>query len=281
MRLIVSLLGLNRIFSFFNLFVYVWLLCSSVSFADELNVEALRNKGVYNNNTIQNQNGIRNYQMLGSKGNVFRVFYPAGSYDPRSMKEMQQPYGGMNFKWSPQSLRGRQCALIQYSVRFPDDFDFVKGGKLPGLYGGIGNSGGVIPDGYDGFSVRLIWGKNGIGKVYAYIPQTQNIQKWGVGIADSKWSFTRGKWETITLQIKLNSVGLSNGKMKLWLNNQLVIDRTNIVYRKSNNLSLDGVMFSTFFGGNNSSFAPKRDQYIDFRNIKMADSFSKEMSCEI
>lgn len=278
MRLTVLLPGLSKIPRFVNLYIYLCMFLPWVSFADELNIEALKYKGP-DNSMIQNQEGIRNYLMLGSKGNMFRVFYPAGSYDPQSMKKMRQPYGGMNFKWLPQSLRGRQCALIQYSLRFPDDFDFVKGGKLPGLYGGIGNSGGNIPNGYDGFSIRLIWQKNGVGKIYAYIPQTQNFQKWGVGITDSIWSFTRGKWDTITLKVKLNSVGLSNGEIKLWFNNKLVIDRSNIIYRKSNELSLDGVMFSTFFGGNNSSFAPRNKQFIDFKNIRVIDHFSREMSC--
>lgn len=278
MQFIASPRGSRKIYRCISYFVFIWFLLPSLCLADELNLEVLRGKGL-NSRLLKNREGIRNYSILDTE-NSFRVFYPAGSYDPESMKKKRQPYGGMNFKWLPQSLRGKQCALIQYSVRFPVDFDFVKGGKLPGLYGGIGNSGGKIPNGYDGFSVRLIWQKFGIGKVYAYIPQTDILQKWGVGITDTKWSFTRGQWDTITLKVKMNSVGFSDGEIKLWLNDKLVIDRTNIEYRKSNSLTLDGIMFSTFYGGNNPSFSPNSKQYVDFKNIKIADSFSEKMSCK-
>jgi hypothetical protein len=50
---------------------------------------------------------------------------------------------------------------LSYYVRFSENFDFVKGGKLPGLFGGVGNSGGEIPDGTDGFSTRFMWRRNG------------------------------------------------------------------------------------------------------------------------
>src|SRR5690606_28907803 len=36
-------------------------------------------------------------------------------------------------------------ARLRYKVFIPKDFDFVKGGKLPGLAGGSANTGGHIP----------------------------------------------------------------------------------------------------------------------------------------
>lgn len=55
------------------------------------------------------------------------MYYPAGSFDPQSMKSKHLPSGGMNFKWAPFYSRNKECAIIQYSVRFPKSFDFVKG----------------------------------------------------------------------------------------------------------------------------------------------------------
>ena len=57
--------------------------------------------------------------------------------------------------------------LLTYEVAFDTYFDWVKGGKLPGLRGGLnstGCSGGNKADGLDCFSSRLMWRKNGAGE---------------------------------------------------------------------------------------------------------------------
>src|SRR3546814_13585034 len=50
-----------------------------------------------------------------------------------------------------------KVSCLHYRVRFPEDFDFNKGGKLPGLYAGEAPSGGEKVSGEDGWSIRLMW----------------------------------------------------------------------------------------------------------------------------
>lgn len=96
----------------------------------------------------------------GHDCNVLRVVYPAGSTAPRHKNNV----GGLNFYAQPLSIdstarRVKTTTTLSYEVRFSDDFDWVKGGKLPGLYGGRGASGGLRED-QDleaGFSARLMW----------------------------------------------------------------------------------------------------------------------------
>lgn len=242
----------------------------------EINQHSFLSYSKYKYSEVENKSGIRNYKFINDSKNEFRVFYPAGSYDPGSMKRKSLPIGGMNFKWIPQEISNSRCALIQYSVRFPENFDFVKGGKLPGLFGGIGNTGGKVPNGFDGFSVRLLWRKNGLGSVYAYLPSSH---KWGERIGKNEWSFRRGIWERITLLVSLNDVGINNGVIKVWLNDKKVIEVDDLLFRASSNLKINGVLFSTFYGGNNASFAPVLDQYIDFSNIVVSKAISSEMRC--
>lgn len=53
---------------------------------------------------------------------------------------------------------------MAYSVFFPVGFNFVKAGKLPGLYGGrTGCSGGSAAE--NCFSSRLMWRTGGKGEV--------------------------------------------------------------------------------------------------------------------
>jgi hypothetical protein len=47
---------------------------------------------------------------------------------------------------------------FEYDVMFGDNFDFVRGGKLPGLGGGTSKGSGRTPEEYqNGFSARLMW----------------------------------------------------------------------------------------------------------------------------
>ncbi|MDH8378241.1 hypothetical protein QIG63_27580, partial [Klebsiella pneumoniae] len=58
---------------------------------------------------ILNIEGIRNYYVFDEKEGAFRVYYPAGSFDPQSMKSKHLPSGGMNFKWAPFYSRNKEC----------------------------------------------------------------------------------------------------------------------------------------------------------------------------
>ena len=57
--------------------------------------------------------------------------------------------------------------LLSYEVAFEANFDWVKGGKLPGLRGGLatsGCSGGSKSNGGSCFSSRVMWRQNGAGE---------------------------------------------------------------------------------------------------------------------
>lgn len=57
--------------------------------------------------------------------------------------------------------------LVTYEVAFDAGYDWVKGGKLPGLRGGLnstGCSGGNAANGQDCFSTRVMWRQNGAGE---------------------------------------------------------------------------------------------------------------------
>jgi hypothetical protein len=57
--------------------------------------------------------------------------------------------------------------MVSYELAFDSNFDWVKGGKLPGLRGGLnstGCSGGNQADGLSCFSTRLMWRRDGEGE---------------------------------------------------------------------------------------------------------------------
>ncbi|THG99990.1 hypothetical protein EW145_g7158 [Phellinidium pouzarii] len=94
-----------------------------------------------------------------SNGAVFAVTYDAGTYSHGT--------GGAQFYATFGGSAGFEAMLLSYDIMFDEDFDWVKGGKLPGLRGGPKTnscSGGNEPTGSDCFSSRLMWRADGAGE---------------------------------------------------------------------------------------------------------------------
>lgn len=93
-------------------------------------------------------------------GPVMQVTYPAGSLHLNGGTQMYS-------LWNTSDGSALNSMLLSYELAFDAGFDWVKGGKLPGLRGGPnpdGCSGGNQPNGSDCFSTRLMWRTNGQGE---------------------------------------------------------------------------------------------------------------------
>ncbi len=214
--------------------------------------------------------GFDNFELLpmadGPFDHVLRVHYPVGTASPSVSRQTDTPLGGAQF-YGDLFLPARTQLRLSYYVRFAEGFDFVKGGKLPGLFGGIGASGGNVPDGTDGFSARLMWRKNGQGEVYAYLPTSDAH---GTSIGRGAWRFQSGIWYKLEQEIKLNTPDQADGEIRIWVNDNLVLEQSEIVFRTANSLEIDGIFFSTFFGGGDPSWATPKDTYVDFANFSVS-----------
>jgi hypothetical protein len=195
-------------------------------------------------------------------GTLLRVAYPAGSAS-RSAGGID---GGMQAYL--QLPGGPVDALeLTYQVRFPPGFDFVKGGKLPGLYGGTVTGGRHIPDGTDGFSTRYMWRAGGDGEVYAYLPTSQEH---GTSLGRGCWRFPTGRWTGIRQRVLLNHPGQADGRVTVWQDGRQVLDSPGLEFRTTDGLRIQGLFFSTFFGGSDTSWASPVDQYADFAGFTLA-----------
>ncbi len=93
------------------------------------------------------------------------------NFDGKTGLRISYPKGGVGAGYTfAAKLPPRNAYYMEYDVRFGARFDFVLGGKLPGLCGGECNTGGQLPTGYDGWSTRYMWRKKGAGVIYAYHP---------------------------------------------------------------------------------------------------------------
>lgn len=199
------------------------------------------------------------------QGQAFRVFIPAGSIDPASMKARGLPYGGTGFK-AVVASGGLQRAILKYKVRFPLDFDPARGGKLPGLCGGACNGGGKIPNGTDGFSARYMWRPAMGGQAYAYLPTSVT---YGTGMNFVGAAFPLGRWVALTQELKLNTPGVANGWIKVWLDGQLVLNQRGLTFRNTDALAIDRLYFDVFYGGNDDTWAAPKDTVIEFAEFEV------------
>ncbi|KAF9578356.1 hypothetical protein BGW38_005882, partial [Lunasporangiospora selenospora] len=159
----------------------------------------------------------------------------------------------------------------------------VSGGKLPGVYGGSpkdGCSGGKTSA--DCLTVRLMWREVGHGEVYAYIPtppssnfckddQVMCNDKYGISVGRGMIYFTAGVWSHIDVVMELNEpASKQNGKLKVYLDGNRVITMDNVPYRTTGMVGFQGLMFSSFFGGADPSYATPVDTSVYFKNLQMS-----------
>jgi hypothetical protein len=195
-------------------------------------------------------------------------FYPRGSINPNNEAA---PRGGASFYIRGGFESHVKAACLQYQVFFPADFAFAKGGKLPGLYGGRNEKGesasGCRPGvEEDGFSTRYMWREKGAGSLYAYLPGKS--ESCGKYIGKGSWHFTPGAWTTLEQEVVLNDPGSSNGTLRVWVNGKPVIAQPNVVLRNTDDISIDGIFFVSFFGGKEPEWASPKDQQVTFAGLK-------------
>ncbi|KAF9361616.1 hypothetical protein BGX26_001116 [Mortierella sp. AD094] len=213
---------------------------------------------------------------------VMQIAYPKGSYTPSLGPVM----GGTQFYATPFGDKTPfEKMMVSYDVLFPNGFNWVLGGKLPGIYGGApydGCSGGIQSTGTNCLTMRYMWRPNGLGEVYAYIPVNgqSNFCKnsgvmcndqYGKSIGRGQIFFTQGTWNHLDMVMELNEpAGNQNGTLKVYLNGNSVITMNNVPYRTSGMVGFQGLMFSSFFGGSDPSYATPVDTNVYFKNIQLS-----------
>ncbi|GAA93796.1 polysaccharide lyase family 14 protein [Mixia osmundae IAM 14324] len=178
---------------------------------------------------------------------AIRAFYPAGSFSPGN-----QPIGGFGMYAQPLNLASAKNVSFSYSVLFPKDFNFVMGGKLPGLMGtgtkSHSCSGGYVAE--DCWSTRMMWRGKGNGELYFYGPRGKQQAGFcamtpnnicnttdGMSIGRGSWQLTPGAWTNIRQDIWLNTPGIANGGFNIWINGRLATHSDQVYYQNPDNRS--------------------------------------------
>jgi len=195
--------------------------------------------------------------------------------------------------WSSRFGASYEEATVEYKVRINADFDYKRGGKLPGFCGGSSPMGGSSTAAADGFSARVMWRESGMLEQYIYYMDKDKFKQWGqdfiwtkaknkqVLITSDMWKIrdtlkahsedraylTPGVWHTIKTYVKMNTPGSDDGKIISWFDGEEVCNLT-LQFRKDNSFGIDSFKFAVFFGGNDETWVPDKDEKIYFKDFK-------------
>ena len=204
----------------------------------------------------------------GDGNTALQVAYPAGTYGTSAN----------GAQWKVDLGGDHEQVRLRYRLRFGDDFDFVRGGKLPGLIGGQGNTGGGVPSGEDGWSARMMWRTAGAVEQYTYHPdQPENYgdsMPW-IGANGIQVRFEPGRWHQVEHEIRMNTPGLQDGWIRCRFDGEVVLERTGMRFRDVDDFAIDRLYFSTFFGGSNSDWATSDDEVIWFDDFEITSVSSR------
>lgn len=201
---------------------------------------------------------------------------------------------GTNFRLQPEGMFPCSSLTLHYKVFFPENFDFVKGGKLPGMWGGeSGAGGGNWSD--DGWSFRVMFRAGGTAVAYVYMATDQGkydgdencklVKNQGNGFEDiahhtkgsgiDLWrndglKLRAGEWNSVELKATINTPGKADGVVQLTVNGKTkAFSKIQWFEREK---KINGMLFSTWFGGGSKDYAPKKTQRATFKNIVLTKS---------
>src|SRR5262249_5954633 len=105
--------------------------------------------------------------------------------------------GGTTFPWHPRVLKGKASACLSYSMLLPADFEFHRGGVLPGIAGTDGAEQG------DKFAVQLAWRTTEGGGVTLRARES-GVSR-GMPAELQTFELPRGRWIKVEQEVVLNT----------------------------------------------------------------------------
>jgi endoglucanase len=188
-------------------------------------------------------------------GKSVRVLYPEGG----------KQSGGSGAQWF-MDLNGEYEELyFSYWVRFDPDFNFVLGGKLPGLGGAVS-----FDDRTHEWSGRLMWREQGWAEFYVHVPEAHlndpGTRFWW-NTEGFQAIFIPGRWHHIEIHLKLNTPGENDGLAEGWFDGVKAASYPGFNFRDAGTSSaqIAWVFFSTFFGGSSDdSWNATKDEHARF-----------------
>jgi len=177
------------------------------------------------------------------RGNVLRVDFA------------DQNDAGWLAKWFDPPASGELHVRTSFYLDQWGNSDAVKltniaGNRSDSLWSSFGQA-GVVPNGHDFFQSMCSMGSGAQADrkmlAYTYHPSQGGI--WGDEDYDTVIRPEIGQWHQLDHYVRLNDVGQANGVVRVWLDEELVVELTGLEFRADSALDLNMLMLSFNGGG--------------------------------
>ena len=182
--------------------------------------------------------------------------------------------------WSKRIEPGLDEVYARWYVKFPEGFNFARGGKTPGLMGWapgkVGGWGGRRVDGTNAFSCRICWDRDRSINMYTYHADQRSNFGYSFRTIENghpvRWQPKR--WYCMELHLRLNTPGAKPGErgkrdglIELWMDDKLIGHVEGVRFRHVAELKIDRLFINAYFGGRRTS---PRKQVILYDNFVVA-----------
>jgi hypothetical protein len=176
-----------------------------------------------------------------------RINFPLGSLN----KGEKNRAAGIHFTSAiPQS----DSLYLRYYVRLGEQFPSRNTIVLPGLSIQDKNQGLL-----SAFNVIIGYeGKLGISFKSLLVNKTMYM------VSSKPYTLGKNEWYCIEQKIKLNEPGSNSGEIKLWVNETLVVEKSNLYLSSLPDQKLNAIDFSAFIVNNNSKSVIEYETNMDF-----------------
>jgi len=172
---------------------------------------------------------------------------------------------------------------FRYYLRIADDWLTLDGGKFPGIAGtyGVAGWGGRQSDGYNGWSARGLFQEvpppgNPLGDtvpVGSYVYHADMPTQYGdnhLWQNDYRGYLERNRWYCIEQYLQMNTPGLQDGVMRVWIDGRLAWEKTDWRWRHIADLKIEEIWMNVYHGG---TTPVGQDVHLYIDNVVIADEY--------
>lgn len=244
-------------------------------------------KGFYDgSDEASNRAAVDKSESVDPDGTSLKVKYPKGKLKTSDSGVDTRVYLSGNYK-TGKSFTADEL-YFSYWVKFSDNFDFKCGGKMPSLGGEFENSDNGDNERWKG---RTMWRNGGSIQFYPELPHGEDkfehdsLRFWGEkeydggDICTNEFTsyLTNGEWHNIELHYVLEKDGKA-GWFEGWVDGdkeyKIINSEAFGFYRRPgeglDNLTLNFIMISTFFGGSSVEYEPDEDVYAWYDEFRVS-----------
>ena len=165
-------------------------------------------------------------------------------------------------------------AYFRYTLRFADDWDPARGGKLPGIGGTYGRAGwgGRRVNGRDGWSARGLFrgqkdGKTPIGFYCYHADMKGRYGSDWLWDTDGLGRLENNRWYCIEQYARMNIPGKNDGILRGWVDGKLAFEKTDVRMRDVPTLKIETVWLNVYLGG---TWTAQSEHHLYIDNVVIA-----------